>query len=117
MADSVLVDPLGRTIELSDATWFGHIIKGHPEMAGRRVNVEAAILSPREIRHSTSDENCRLFDGSPVMMGLMICVVAEVVGGYVKTAYLSKRIKQGVIEWQPPNPSKEAPGSSGSITT
>lgn len=35
MPDAELTDPLGRRIRLHDRTWYGHILKAHPEM-GRR---------------------------------------------------------------------------------
>ena len=94
-----LTDPLSRQIDLSEDTWYGHIVKGHPEMQGLRKEAEAAILQPASIHFSASDENCRLYYAPAPRSPLMICVVAEVVGGFVKTAYLTKRIKPGVQEW------------------
>src|SRR3954462_7816942 len=109
-------DPLGRTIELSDTTWYGHIVKGHPEMRGLRPAVEAAIPRPTAIHLSTSDAACRLFYVPSTQTGLMICVVADVEAGLGKTAYLCRRIKPGAREWPSPKPSKEPPGRSGSTT-
>ena len=45
MADTTLTDPLGRDIVLHDRTWYGHIVKGHPDMSGHY------------------DENCRIYFG------------------------------------------------------
>lgn len=96
---AVLQDPLGRTIELHDWTWWGHIIKGHPEVKGQSAAAERAIVGPIAIHFSTSDPACRLYYGHSQRAGLMICVVADVVAGIVKTAYLAKRIKPGGQEW------------------
>jgi len=98
MADSAIIDPRDRRIWLSDATWHGHIVKGHPDVALHRVLVESALKTPITIRFSTSDTDCRLYYGPPQHTGLMMCVVADVVGGFVKTAYWCKRIKPGAIE-------------------
>ena len=99
MADAYLVDPLGRHVELSDATWYGHIIRNHREMAMLRPQVERTISAPTEVRLSASDADCRLFYGPSPRDGLMICVVADIVAGCVKTAYLARRVKQGEVEW------------------
>jgi hypothetical protein len=100
--DSILIDPLQREILLSDATWFGHIVKGHPELARKRFLVEHALRQPVEIQKSTSDTNCRLYYSAPNKAGLMIVVVADVVIKVVKTAYSAVKKKKGDIEWTPP---------------
>lgn len=88
MADGFFIDPLGRTIGLSDATWFGHIVRNHREMAGYREAVGMAIERPIAIRFSVSDADCRLFYGPSVVRF-----------GFTKTAYLTRRIKPGAGEW------------------
>lgn len=98
MPDVTLTDPLGRAITLHAHTWYGHIIKGHPEVAGHRALVEGAVTAPHEIRYSTSDPDCRVYYGSGPSPGLLVAVVADVVAGFVKTAYLANRMK-GVPEW------------------
>jgi hypothetical protein len=96
---SLLRDPLGRQIELADWTWWGHIVKGHPEVRNHRSEVEAAIQSPKGVYFSASDPDCRLYYGDSSRRPLMICVVADVTAGRVKTAYFAKRIKPGAMEW------------------
>src|SRR5437763_8798473 len=104
-----IADPMGRHIELHDWTWWGHIVKGHPEVRHMRAEVEQTIAAPISIHFSSSDPNCRLFYSispvrtvptsapmspqPPASPALMICVVADVAAGLVKTAYLAKRIK------------------------
>ena len=97
MPDTTVIDPLGRSITLHDHTWFGHIIKGHPELRGDRALVDQAIRSPSTIRFSAADVNCRVYYGSGPA-GLLLAVVADVVGGFVKTAYRTRAAK-GVVEW------------------
>jgi hypothetical protein len=97
--DSHLVDPLGRRVVLQDRTWFGHVVKGHPDVAGARRLVEQAVSRPLEIRHSAADDDCRLFFGRGPRKAVMIVVVADVVRGVVKTAHLAKKLSGGAIEW------------------
>ena len=104
--DTSLTDPLGRTIVISDAAWFGHILKAHPDMAATRASAERTILSPLAIHVSISDPACRMYYSGPEGEVRMICVVANVERGFVKTAYFCRRIKPGEREWPPPKPSK-----------
>ena len=101
MPDSRLQDPMGRTIVLHDRTWFGHILKRHPDMARRRRAVHEAIGDPQQIVISASDADCRLYFGAPNKAGIMVVVVADVVVGVVLTAYRTGRVK-GAIEWSRP---------------
>ena len=99
MPSATIVDPLGRQITLHDHTWFGHILKGHPDMNGYRQEAERTVARPLEIQISTSDADCRVYYGQPSAKGIMVAVVADVVIGIVKTAYLTNKKKNGVIEW------------------
>jgi hypothetical protein len=99
MANETLTDPLNRYIVLHDRTWFGHILKGHPEIASSRHLAEMAVRQPIEIRESRADPDCRLYYGRGPRIGLMIMVVADVRLGFVKTAHLAKSITGGAREW------------------
>ncbi len=99
MADTSHRDPLGREVTLSDAAWYGHIVRNHREMSRFRFAVGRTIEQPDEIRFSASDEACRLYYAPSPRQGFMICVVADVQIGIVKTAYLAKTPKQGATEW------------------
>lgn len=107
MADATLTDPLGRTIVLQDSAWFGHIIKAHPEMVRRRAEVEHANRSPAEIRFSLVAVECRVYYRALPAGGRHIAVVADVVAGFVKTAYITKKLK-GAPEWPLSPPSKDS---------
>jgi len=100
--DSKLIDPLDRELILSDSTWFGHIVKGHPDMAHSRLTVEHAVRQPIEIQVSTYDEDCRVYYGRANKDGRMIAVVADVIARIVKTAYAAEKKKKGVVEWKAP---------------
>jgi hypothetical protein len=88
----------------SCSTWYGHILKCHPEVKKARRLVEAAVVNPLEIRMSRSDADCRLYYGPGPRAGLLVQVVADVVQGVVKTAHFAKKITGGNLEWSPPSP-------------
>lgn len=100
--DSRLTDPLGRTITLHDRTWYGHILKGHPEMRPYRRQVERTITDPTEIRLSLTDPACRLYFGRGPRKSVIILAVADINRGFVKTAHLTNKPSGGAIEWSRP---------------
>ena len=100
MANRTLIDPLGRNITLRDTTWYGHILKRHPILGGTRALVEVAVEGPLEIHFSSSDSACRIYYGTGQRPGKLIAVVADVVEGFVKTAYQADKMK-GALEWSP----------------
>jgi len=102
MRDSTIEDPLRRTIRLTNATWFGHILKGHPDLSLQRLTVEHTVRRPMEIQVSTYDADCRVYYSRPNKAGRMIVVVADVVQGIVKTAYAAIKKKKGTVEWKAP---------------
>jgi hypothetical protein len=99
MADVTLRDPLGRPIVLHDRTWYGHIVKAHPEMAPNRALTEQTVKLPESIRKSLSDPDCRLYFGPGPGPGVKMMVVADTVLGLVKTAHLAKGVSGGQVEW------------------
>jgi hypothetical protein len=99
MADTTLSDPLGRDITLHDRTWYGHVVKGHPDIMNHRDLVEAAVRSPDEIRHSKSDPDCRIYYGRGPSPTLRMMVVVDVAVRVVKTAHLAKKTTGGEVEW------------------
>ena len=98
-------DPLGNSIVLSDDIWEGHILNplsGHPEVAGYRADVEAAIVTPTEVWSSKWHPD-RVVYYRPLAHrpGLMVAVVADTRAGEVCTAHLirERRRKGGVKLW------------------
>jgi hypothetical protein len=96
---ALLIDPLQRRITLSDRTWAAHIVKGHPEMTAHHRAALDAVTSPEEIQYSASDSDCRVYYGQPLRNGLRAVVIADVVGGWVKTAYFARKKRAGAVEW------------------
>ncbi len=103
MPDETLTDPLGRAIILSDHRWFGHIVAadGHPEMLSHRELVKQAITAPMEIQFSATNANCRVYYGVGPRATVLVTVVADVSAGFVKTAFFVRKMRAGVVEWQP----------------
>ena len=99
MSNETLTDPLGRIVTLYDRTWFAHVLRGHPEMRPHRRLATSAVENPIEIRYSMSDDNCRVYYGKGPRDDVMVAVIADVVSGIVKTAYLAKRTSPGGAEW------------------
>lgn len=93
MAETELTDPLGRRIVLHNFTWFGPIVKGHPEMRNERRRAQEAVQSPAQIRFSASDPDCGIYYDEPDTAGIRIAVIADVRGGFVKTAYPAAKLK------------------------
>jgi hypothetical protein len=103
MADKDLVDPLGRTIRFTDAAWYGHAVQQHPDVRRHRRLAEEAITHPKQICISPADADARMYYGKGPNPRLMMLVVADVIGGYLKTAHFVRRTK-GAIEWSSPTP-------------
>jgi len=101
LADILLLDPLGRVFILADHTWHGHILVGHPEMRAHRRLVEQAVTSPLCIRTSATSADSRKCYGQGPRPGIYVVTVVDVALGIVKTAYLSKTLTSGDLEWQP----------------
>jgi hypothetical protein len=101
MADQTFVDPLGRAIVFHDRTWYGHILKGHPELRSERHSIGLAIEEPTDIRHSLSDDDVRLYHGNARRRGLYVRVVADVKKLLVLTAHYVRTPQGGPIEWSP----------------
>jgi len=99
LTDARLEDPLGRRIVLHDRTWFGHILKAHPEMDRFRAYVEQALTAPDEVRFSAADEHCRLYFGPGPRSDVIMMVVADMTLGVVKTAHLARKPSGGPLEW------------------
>ena len=94
-------------IAFHEGTWYGHILKGHPEMRDTRRLVEEAIEVPSEIRFSRSDPDCRLYFRLSSRGNLYIMVVVDVTDRFVKTAHWARKISGGRVEWSKTRPWKE----------
>lgn len=88
--------PLGVTIRTTKAYWQRIITTKHPNVAKHESDVKEALKNPDEIRRSKQDIKVHLYYKS--IGEVSICVVADHVTGkegYIITAYLTDRIKEG----------------------
>ncbi len=88
--------PLGVTIRTTKAYWQRIITTKHPSVAKHGSDVKEALKNPDEIRRSKQDIKVHLYylDIGKVY----VCIVADNVNnkeGYIITAYLTDRIKEG----------------------
>lgn len=55
-----ITDPQGFVITLERNCWYGHILRGHPEMRHRLKDVEKALLKPTEIHENLERQRMNL---------------------------------------------------------
>ena len=87
---------LGVTIRTTKDYWKRIITTKHPSIAKYEGEVKETLASPDEIRKSTQDRRVHLYYKK--IGKLYICVVADHITekeGYIITAYLTDRIKEG----------------------
>ena len=102
---------LASEIELTDER-MAHIRAGHPELIlGFSDRIARTLADPDEVRGDPRFPATRLFSRwfEDLLGGKMVvvAVVTEVEGGlavrhWVVTAYVARRITQGIIEWSRP---------------
>lgn len=88
--------PLNVTIRTTSEYWQRIITTKHPSIARYEDQVKEALRDPDEIRQSTQDIKVHLYYKS--IGKINICVVADHIDkkqGYIITAYLTDRIKEG----------------------
>jgi hypothetical protein len=100
MADTSMTDGWG---ERSRSMTYGHIVSGHPEIRRHRDLLRKDVENPIAIHFSDADPDCRLYFGEGPRAAIMLVVVAQLRGGFVKTAHLVKATK-GAREWSQPTP-------------
>ena len=99
MANVELTDPLGRRITISNHTWYGHILRAHPELKSERSRIEKAIEKPEKIKISITSPEIRHYYISANRTGLYLRVVVDIQKGIVKTAHYARTIERGSLEW------------------
>ena len=105
MATRTFTDPLGRQITLHNHTWFGHILRRHPDLRAHRRLVEETITAPLSIRFADGQPvDTRLYYGVGPRSGMLIVLAADLTAGHVLSAHLAKVAKPGAIEWSPTTP-------------
>ena len=95
-----VVTPLGFRVQVTRAYWDLIITVKHPVMAGREVDVQAALTNPDEIRLSRSDPKVHLFYKSETMKRWVCAVSKRQNGdGFLITTYPTDAIKEGEHIW------------------
>jgi len=98
----ILRDFQGLAIRLTEER-LAHVLE-HPEMAGMEAAIEETLLRPERVVQSFSDPRAhlyyRLYLGTRVG-DKHLCVVVKVMQteAFVVTAYLTDKIKRGVLLW------------------
>ena len=92
--------PLGFHVRCTRQYWQLITTIKHPAMAGREVDVKAALQAPSEIRQSKRDADVYLFYKAE-RVGRWVCAVAKRLdgNGFMITAYPTDAVKEGEIVW------------------
>lgn len=90
---------LGKTIRLTNEYWDFIVKVKHPSLRGKEKIVELTLKDSDEVRQSASDSTVFLY--YLAYNEYWICVVCrhENGEGFVITAYLTDRIKEGARVW------------------
>jgi len=59
-----IIDAQGFTVILERNCWYGHILRGHPEMRRRLTDVKQALHTPTEI-HENLEQGRKRWPPSP----------------------------------------------------
>jgi hypothetical protein len=92
--------PLAFSVRVTRRRWQLIIAEKHPAMAGRELDVRAALETPDEIRQSQTDSSVFLFYKLQ-RKGRWVCAVSkqEGSGGFLITTYPTDAIKEGARVW------------------
>ena len=91
--------PLEFIIHTTYDYWEKLIFK-HPELEEKLDAVKNTLRDPREIRKSKKDELIFLFYSESAKYWLCVVVKKTGLEGFLVTAYITDRIKEGEIIWQ-----------------
>jgi hypothetical protein len=90
----------GKRIRTTNTYWDKLINEKHPRMKGREKEVKEALENPIEIRRSKVDQNIYMYYKN--MEDNFLCVVVRHLNrdGYIITAYVTVKIKEGELVWK-----------------
>ena len=94
-----VITPLNFTVHTTSEYWQKLLIK-HPELEGKLSDVQKTLLEPTEIRKSKRDELIFLFYSEDVKHWLCVVTKKIKLEGFLVTAYITDKIKEGEIVWQ-----------------
>jgi hypothetical protein len=95
-------DPLGRTVSLRETTWESHVAK-RPELKNQLSFVEETVRDP-DLVIEAADGSHRYYAAgiSPRFPNLYLHVLVRLESsdrGYVRSAWFSAAVEEGVFEW------------------
>ena len=91
-----VITPLGVRIRITKDYWKKIITIKHPIIAKYENQVKDSLNKPTEIRRSNQDQRVHLYYKN--IGKIYVCTVCDHAnnkGGYIITAYLTKRIREG----------------------
>lgn len=90
--------PLNVEVRTTVDYWKYLITIKHPIMKGKEDMVKTVLLSPDEIRQSSTDNEVFLYYKQ---FDRLYCVVAKHIEmeGFLITSYLTDKVKEGVVVW------------------
>ena len=95
-----IADPLGRTVELTDACYSSHILFEHPDTDDMD-EIEQTIRRPEYITQDVVDSHRRIYYRTYRRRPQRWLIKVVVETREVVTAYWVKRVKHGeIIVWQ-----------------
>ena len=97
-----VITPLGLKVSVTKSYWNYIISIKHPYIKGMESDVTNTLESPDFIRQSKVDENVYLFykEIEYHNKNYHMCVVTNRNKGFIITAYITDRIKEGVQIWK-----------------
>lgn len=95
-----VVSRLGPRIRVSEERWQLIVTAKHPVIKSRERDVELALIDPDEVRKSRSDFRVHLYYRRIDSRWICVVVKNDNGTGFVITAYLTDRIKEGNLLWR-----------------
>ena len=91
---------LGKHIEVSRSYWRVITVLKHPSIATKQAEVQETLQTPDEIRRSVKGNKVFLYYKKYGSRYLCVIVRHRNGTGFIITAYLTKKIKEGIMLWQ-----------------
>lgn len=90
----------GKLIEISRMYWRVIAVIKHPSIAARQQEVQETLERPDEVRRSVKGNKVFLYYKKYGTRYLCVIARHQNGKGFIITAYLTKRIKEGTLLWQ-----------------
>jgi hypothetical protein len=96
------ITPIGFKVSITKSYWEYVLTVKHPHIIGMESDIVIALKNPEIIRQSRVDRNVYLFyrEIKYNNKNYHMCVVANKIKGFIITAYITDRIKEGFQIWK-----------------